>query len=288
MKEKQKISSGNQITFLIISFFLAALLVFTSVLVVTQISFFNDREILTKVSQTTYLSQLNEDVTRSCHSIAAKYGVDYGVVSKVITPSRIETDMSVYFNSISSENPEAAESTIDTKRIEENLYSSFVNDKNNPIEPAVAEKAASLIATSYKETLILEHLESFYKFADDQDAIINYVFWFLAITLVVLAYLLIYKNTSRKKHRLLRKFSVVFSSAGFTIIVLSMIVKFSEILEKIAFYSSEREYNIFMKIFDDCVNSFTFVGAMYVVLGALLMALWYYTVVAGKRDSLFK
>ena len=287
MKEKIKTSSGDRITIIIVSFFLAAVVVFLSILAVAGVTLFNDREIITKVSQTTYSSQLNKDIALSCHSVTDKYGLDYAVVAEVITPSSIETDMSVYFNSISSENPEAAEDTIDTQKLKDKLYNAFLaGDKE--INPIVAEKVASLIAEEYKETLVLKHLENFYKFADDQKKIIEYAFIFLSILFIVLAYLLIRMNKGRRKHRLLRRFSVVFCSSGLTIVVLSIAIKLSEVLERIAFYESEREYNIFMKIFDDCIGSFTFVGVALVITGALLMGLWYYTVAAGKRDSLFK
>ena len=99
---------------------------------------------------------------------------------------------------------------------------------------------------------------------------------------------MIAKNSRRKKHRLLRKYSVVLTSTGISITAISLIVKISGVLERFSLYSSEREYNIFMKIFGDFISSTTLVGGMLVFLGIALMALWYFTVAVGKRDSLLK
>lgn len=290
MNEKRMLSSENKKFNMVVSFFLSLTIFFLAVIVVLNVSLFNDREINKKVSQITYTSQLNNDITLTAKTITAKYGLEYNAVADVITPSKISTDMTIYFNSVSGKDPYAAENTISVNELKNQLYSSFVN-KNKRMtdtEQKRAEKAATLIAEEYKKAIVLENLENFYAFADKSRTVVTYVFFFFGIAFLVLNYLMIAKNSRRKKHRLLRKYSVVLTSTGISITAISLIVKISGVLERFSLYSSEREYNIFMKIFGDFISSTTLVGGMLVFLGIALMALWYFTVAVGKRDSLLK
>lgn len=290
MKEKQISSSENKKVNMIVSFFLSLTIIFLTVIAVVNVSLFNDREINKKVSQITYTSQLNNDITLTAKTITARYGLEYDAVVDVITPSKISTDMTIYFNAVSNKDPYSAENTISVNEIKNQLYSSFINENQRmtDTEKAKAEKAATLIAEKYKKAIVLENLESFYSFADKSETASTCAFFVFAVAFLVLNYLLVAKNSKRKKHRLLRKFSVVYTSAGIAITVISLIVKITGVLERISFYSSQREYNIFMKIFDDFMSSMILSGGMLIILGVALMTLWYFSVAVGKRDSLFK
>ncbi len=290
MKEKQITSSENKKLTIVVSFFLSLTIIVLSLIVVVSVTLFNDREINTKVSQITYTSQLNNDITLASKSIAAKYGMEHSAVADVITPSKISTDMTIYFNAVSSKDPHAAENTISVNELKNQLYNSFLNEnkKTTDVEKAKADKASSLIAEEYKKAIILENLEDFYSFADKSKNVFSYIFIAFALVFLVLTYIIIAKNSRRKKHRLLRKFAVVYTSSGFAIIALTVMVKIWGVLERITFYSSQREYNVFMKIFGDFMNSLILVGGMLSLAGIIMMTLWYFTVAAGKRDSLFK
>ena len=203
MKEQRKFSSENQKLNIIVSFFLSLTIIFLALIIAVNIFLFNDRDINKKVSQITYTSQLNNDITLSAKTITSKYGVDYNAVAAVITPSRISTDMTIYFNSVTSKDPYAAENTISVTELKKQLYSSFVNTNKRMTdeEKLKADKAASLIAEEYKKAIVLENLESFYSFADKSKALVPYVFVFFAIVFLVLSYILVAKNSKHKKQK---------------------------------------------------------------------------------------
>lgn len=285
MENKHKTSSGKNILLTVLSFALSLTLVFLTFIVVSGVTLFSDKDILPRVSETAYFSDLNNEIVTRCRTIAAKSGVDYSSIESVITSNRVDADFSVYFNSITSENPHAGRETIDEKALSEELYAGIVSADPDitDAEKEEVRQISSNLAKEYKDTVILESFEKFIGFTKDFKSISRYVFFILCALFVYLICVIIYINGKKQKHRLFRKFAVVGGSAGLTVSVLSLIIKFSGIFEQISFASSQREYNLFMSFFDDFLNLSIFVGACWVAVCIVLLVLWYLSVTGRIR-----
>lgn len=288
MKEKRKTSTGKTAALSIASFFMALTLIFMSVIVVAEFTMFNDRDILAKVSGTTYFSQLNEDITFKCKTIAAKYGVKYEAISAVITPGKIDTDMTVYFNSVKVKDSVAAEKTINTETLEKELISSF---ESNDVFITDSQKAsvktvAALVAREYKDAIVIENLQNFMYFVQGYRSVINYVFLGFFALFIYLFFVILTLNGKEQKHRLLRRYAVCCGSAGLTVISISLIIRFTEIIQRISFTESEREYNLFVDMFSDFIRLFSISGGCFLMLAIVLCALWFLSV-TGRARRLF-
>lgn len=285
MKAENNTSTGKLVFLQVVSFFMALVIVILSAMTVADLTLFNDRDILSKVSGTNYFSQLNEDIVLKCKTIAAKYGVDYRIIAEVITPGKIDTDMTVYFNSMKIENPNSAKNTINTESLEKQFVEKF---KENDAFITDSQKTslnmiAALIAKEYKAAIIVEHFEAFLFFAREYKHISHYVFWGLVALLVYLICIVFVLNGKNQRHRLLRRYAVSFGSAGLTIMCISIVIKFTEIIERISFVSSEREYNLFVYLFSDFVKNFSIVGIFSVMTAIVLLALWYLSVTGRTK-----
>lgn len=280
MQKEHRPSTGRKILISVASFFLSLTFVFLTVIVVSDVTLFNDRDLLSRVSETTYFSELNNEITLRCKTIAAKSGVDYDAISSVITSSRIDSDSTVYFNSMKSEDPDAGHKTIDELSLKTELYESIVASDPDitDSEKVSAEIIAAKIAAEYKRIMILENFENFIEFSGNYKSVSNYVFLILAVLMVYLIYVIISLNRRSQKHRLLCRFAVVGGSTGLTVLALSAVMKFSGVIEKINFASSLREYNLFVSFFTDFINSTLIVGVCWVAVCIVLLVLWYKSV----------
>ncbi len=286
MENKRKSSSGKNAVLVVLSFFLSLTLVFLTSIVVAEVALFNDRDLLSKVSETTYFSELNNEIVTRCKTVAAKGGVDYANIDSVITSNRVDADFTVYFNSISGENPQAGRDTIDEVSLADEIYASIV--KGDPdITDAEKENAkviSAKIAEEYKNTIILEDFEKFIGFSEEYNSFVKYIFFILLALFIYLICVIVSVNGKNQKHRLLRRFAVVGGSAGFTVLVLSLVLKVSGIFEQINFASSQREYNLFMSFFDNFMNMSILVGVCWVAICIVLLVLWYLSV-TGRRKK---
>ncbi|MBQ7957255.1 MAG: hypothetical protein IJ279_04385 [Clostridia bacterium] len=285
MKMENNTSTAKQVLLHTVSFFMALAIVFISAMVVADITLFNDRELLSKVSGTNYFSQLNEDVVLKIKTIGAKYGVDYRIITDVITPGKIDTDMTIYFNSLKIEDPDSAKDTIDVKTLEKQLIDKF--EENNAFitdsQELSLQTIAALIAEEYKDAIVIEHFEAFLVFAREYRTVSRYVFFGLLVFLIYLVCVVFVLNGKQQKHKLLRRYSISFGSAGLTIICISLVIRFTEIIERVSFVSSEREYNLFVYVFTDFVKNYSIVGVGCVMVAVVLLALWYLSVTGRTR-----
>lgn len=285
MKTNNNPSTGKQILLHVVSFFLAITIVLILAITSAGLTLFNDRDILSKVSGTNYFSQLNEDITIKCKTIAAKYGVEYKIIAEVITPSKIDADMTVYFNSMKIQNPYDAGKTINTENLKKQLIKKF--EENNAFttdsQKNLINVIAGMIADEYKAAIVVEGFETYLVFAREYKAICRYV---LLGSLVVFAYLfcvIFVLNGKTQKHKLLRRYAISFGSAGLTILCVSVIVKFTEVIERISFVEVEREYKLFVYMFTEYIKTFSIAGLFCVMTAVVLLALWYMSVTGRTK-----
>jgi len=126
-----------------------------------------------------------------------------------------------------------------------------------------------------------EQLDVIKSFADDFKTTGRYVLFGLIALAVYLALVMVLLNGKKQKHRMFRRFAIVTGSSGLTVLVFSLFVKFSGILEQITFAPTQREYNLFMNFFNDFVALFTATGVFWTVICIVLLVLWYMSV-TGK------
>lgn len=283
MKNNKKSSPVRNAVLYIVSFFLSLTLVFITSMLVSGVTLFNDKDLLSRVSGTTYFSELNNEIVTRCSTIAAKGGVDYKAVEGVLNAGRIDSDFTVYFNSVSGKNPTGGRGTIDEKALADELYSAIVSYDTDITEneKANAKIIAKKMAEEYKDSVVVESFESYISFADDFKTTGRYVLFGLIALAVYLVVVMVLLNGKKQKHRLFRRFAIVTGSSGLTVLVFSLLVRFSGILEQITFAPTQREYNLFMNFFDDFVAVFTATGVFWTVICIMLLVLWYMSV-TGK------
>ncbi len=285
METKRKKSSAKTPVMVILSFILSLTMVFMTLIVVLNITLFNTRGLLSKVSETTYFSELNNEIVTHCKTIAAKSGIDYEAIEPVLTSNRIDADFTVYFSEMNGENPQAGQETLDTDKLSEELYNSIVTydphianeDKEN------ARRIATNLAIEYKENFVLENFEKFIGFSETFKSYSRYVFFILLALFIYLAFVIISLNGKNQKHRLFRRFAVSGGSVGLTVLSLSLVMKFKGFFEQIAFASSQREYNLFMSFFDGFLNMSIVVGICWIAICIVLLVFWYMSVTGRTR-----
>ncbi len=270
----------KNITVTVISFFLSLVLVLLTLMTLADVTLFSDRNIMSRISGTTYFSKLSEDVEINCKNVSSKYGVNYNSVNKVITPVRVETDMKSYFNAISIDEPTAGRLSIDEKKLAKEIYDSILSNDTDITDKqkANAQIISAKIADTYKNTIALSDFEEFISFANGWKSGSLYIFIVLAVLAIFLVFVIVTLNGKRTKHRLYRRFAVVGGSSGFTVLALSLLIKFSGVFEKMTFYNSEREYNLFMDYFNECIDSAITVSLCFIIVCMILLALWYLSV----------
>lgn len=283
MEKKHKSSQGKNALIHIMSFLLALVMIFISTILVAGVTLFNDKNLMEKVSDTTYFSELNNEIVTRCSTIAAKSGISYAAVEPVITSGRIDADFTVYFNSVSKENPTAGRDTVDEKALADEIYSAILSYDPDITEEqkANAKTISARMAEEYKESIVAENFESFIGFFDGYQKISRYVLFVLLALFVYLTCMIVFVNGKDQKHRLFRRFSVVAGSCGVTVLAFSLLVKFSAILEKIAFAATRREYDLFMRFFDEFLSFIMASGIVWIVVCIILISLWYMSV-TGK------
>lgn len=283
MKNNKKSSLFGNAVLYIVSFFLSLVLIFITAMLVAGVTLFNDKDLLSRVSGTTYFSELNNEIVTRCGTVAAKGGVDYKAVESVLTSGRIDSDFTVYFNSVSGENPTGGRDTIDEKALADELYAAIVSYDADMTEneKANAKVIAKEMADEYKESIVVESFESYISFADDFKDTGRYILFVLIALAVYLTIVMVSLNGKKQKHRLFRKFAIVSGSSGLTVLVFSLLVRFSGILEQITFAQTQREYNLFMNFFDDFLAFTTATGVCWTVVCITLLVLWYMSV-TGK------
>ena len=285
MANKKKSFSAKSIISSVVLFLLSFTIIFMSLITVMHITLFNDRTIYSKVSETTYLAELNKDVVTRCQTVAVKNGVDYSLLENVITPSRIDTDYTVYFNSMSGEDPHGGSDTIDEKGLSEEIYKAITGadsdmtdtDKEN------VRIASSKIAAEYKATMIVETFEQFVGFSDIFKTYSRYVFFIALALFVYLVCVTVWLNGKSQKHRLFRRFAIVCGASGLTVLVYSVFMKISGVMRNITFAPTQREYNLFLSFFDSFIDAMFVVGAGLIAVCIALIALWYMSVTGRTR-----
>lgn len=280
MANNHKSSRGKKILIHFMSLLSALVLIFISTILVAGVTLFNDKDLMLKVSDTTYFAELNNEIVTRCSTVAVKSGIDYEAVKPVITSGRIDSDFTVYFNSVSKENPTAGRDTIDEKALADELYSAIVSYDPDITESEKdnAEIIAGKMAEEYKNAIIAENFESFMAFSDRYQGISRNVLFILLALFAYLTCMMVFANGKDQKHRLFRRFSVVSGSCGVTVLAFSLLVKISAVLEKIAFAETQREYNLFMSFFDNFINCLIGAGCVWVVICAVLVSIWYMSV----------
>ena len=198
----------------------------------------------------------------------------------ILTSGRIDSDFTVYFNSVSGKNPTAGRDTIEEKALADELYSAIVSYDEDITEgeKANARITAKKMAEEYKNSIVIESFESYISFADDFKATCRYVFFGLVALTVYLAIVIVLLNGRKQKHRLFRRFAIVSGSSGLTVLMFSLLVRFSGILEQITFAQTNREYNLFMNFFDEFLFLFTTASVCWTVVCIILLVLWYMSV----------
>lgn len=262
---------------------MSLILVFISLIAIADVMLFNGNNIYSKVSDTKYFQELKNEISVSINTIAIKNGIPCEAVDSVLTESRIEEDTTVYFDSLSGKNPTAGRDSIDENALANEIYNSIVKYDSNIAESDknVAKSASLNIAKEYKKILALGHFEKYLAFSEEFKSVSVCILIILLALEVFLSLVVISLNGKRHKHRLYRRFAVVGASSGLTVLIISFIVKFSGVFEKITFYSSEREYNLFTTYFDRFLNCLVIIGIFYVLVNILLLILWYNSV-SGK------
>ena len=286
MKKNQKTSSTKKTAVIILSFLMSLTIIFLTTIVVLHVTLFNDRGLLNKVSETTYFSELNNEIVTRCKTIAVKSGVDYEAIEPVLTSNRVDADFTVYFSSMNGKNPHAGQKTIEIDKLSEELYNSIVkydSDITNE-EKENVRRISALLANEYKETFILDSFEKFIGFSETFKAYSRYVFFILLALFVYLGFVIVSLNGKSQKHRLFRRFAIVGGSVGLTVLSLSLVMKFTGIFEQITFAASQREYNLFMSFFDDFLNLSIIVGTGWLAASIVLIVLWYLHVTGRARD----
>lgn len=285
MKTKEKNSSSKNIIMVVLSFVLSLTLIALTGIVVLSVTLFNDRGLINKVSETTYFSELNNEIVTRCKTIAAKSGIDYESIEPVLTSNRVDADFTVYFNSMSGKNPNAGQNTIDREKLADDLFQSIVSYDSDITfeEKENARRIALSLADEYKEIFILENFEKFVGFSDVFKTYSRYVFFILLALLVYLSFVVVSLNGKSQKHRLFRRFAITGGSVGLTVLSLSLIMKLTGVFEQITFASSQREYNLFMSFFDEFLNMSIAVGACWVAVCIVLILLWYWSVTGRIR-----
>ena len=207
MEKKPKTSSSKKIAIIVLSFLMSLTIIFLTTIVVLNVTLFNDRGLLNKVSETTYFSELNNEIITRCKTIAVKSGVDYEAIKPVLTSNRIDADFTVYFSSMNGKNPHGGQKTIETDKLSEELYNSIVkydSDITNE-EKEIARRISVRLANEYKETFILESFEKFIGFSETFKTYSRYVFFILLALFVYLGFVIISLNGKSQKHRLFRR-----------------------------------------------------------------------------------
>lgn len=286
MKNEKKSSLVRNAVLYVVSFVLSLTLVFITAVFVADFTLFNDKDLLSRVSGTTYFSELNDEIVTRCSTVAAKSGVDYKAVEGVLNAGRIDSDFTVYFNSVSGKNPLGGRDTIDEKALADELYTAIVSYDADMTESEKSEARiiAEKMAGEYKDAIVIESFESYISFADDFKINIRYLFYGFVAFAVYLMVVIVLLNGKQQKHRLFRKFAIVAGSSGLTVLVFSLLVRFSGILRQITFASTQREYNLFMSFFDDFLNLITATGVCWTGVCIVLLILWYMSV-TGKRKK---
>lgn len=280
MAKNHKSSLGKNVFIHVLSFLMSLVMIFISVILVSGVTLFNDKDLMHKVSDTTYFSELNNEIVARCSTVAAKSGIDYEAVKPVITSGRIDSDFTVYFNSVSKENPTAGRNTVDEKALADEIYSAILSyDPDITEEEKVAASAISAeMAKEYKASIIAENFEHFMGFVGRYQKISRYILFGLLALFVYLMCMIAFVNGKNQKHRLYRRFSVVSGSCGVTVLAFALLVKFSAVLERISFTETQREYNLFMSFFDEYLSFVMGAGSIWIVVCIILISLWYMSV----------
>ena len=285
MATENKSFSAKSVVSVIVSFVLSFTIILMSAITVMHIDLFNDRTIYPKVSETTYLSELNKDIFTRCQTVAVKNGIDYSLLEKVITSSRIDTDYTVYFNSMSGKTPHSGCETINEKALAEEIYKAITKDAsvltNDEMENI--RLASSKIAAEYKNTMVVKTFEQFVEFSDVFKTYSRYIFFIALALFIYLVCVTVWLNGKSQKHRLYRKFAVICGSAGLTVLVNSALIKASGVINHITFASTQREYNLFVSFLDEFIDVMSVVGAGWLVICMVLLAFWYMSVTGRKR-----
>lgn len=285
MAKKNKTFSVKSGVSAVVSFVLSLTMVLLSLIVLMHTTLFNDRTIYSKVTDTAYFAELSNDIVTRCQTIAVKNGIDYSLVENVITSGRVDADYTVYFNSMSGENPYGGRDTIDEKGLAEEIYKSITAADSDMTaeEKENVRFASSEIAEEYKSTMIVETFEKFVGFSETFKAYSKYVFYILAALFVYLTCVVLWLNGKSHKHRLFRKFSIVVGSAGLTVLAFSVFMKVSDVLKNINFASTQREYNLFISCFDSFIDALIIVGAGWLAVCTALLVFWYLSVTGRIR-----
>ena len=68
-----------------------------------------------------------------------------------------------------------------------------------------------------------------------------------------------------------------------TVLVNSVLIKVSGVINHITFASTQREYNLFVSFIDGFIDVMIVVGAGWLVISMVLLALWYLSVTGRTR-----
>lgn len=285
MAEKNKTFSAKSAVLTVVSFLLSLTIILLTFIVVLHTTLFNDRTIYSKVVDSTYFAELNNDIVTRCQTIAAKNGIDYSLIENVITSGRVDADYTVYFNSMSGENPYGGRDTIDEKGLAEEIYKSVTQADSDMTaeEKENVRFASSEIAAEYKNTIVVETFEKFVEFSETFKSYSKYVFYILAALFVYLTCVLVWLNGKSQKHRLFRKYAIVGGSAGLAVLGFLCFLRVSDVLDNITFASTQREYNLFISFFDSFIDTMIIVGAGWLVVCIVLLVLWYMSVTGRIR-----
>lgn len=109
----------------------------------------------------------------------------------------------------------------------------------------------------------------------------NMIIYSLPFLSVFLAFVIVYANGLRHRHRLLRRFGGVSASTGLTVLFFTVVIKYSGLLERINFENFSIDRSDFFKCFNDFVCYLIYESSFFLIASLILIFLWYMSAI-GK------
>ncbi len=286
MSRKNKKSPNKKVFALVLCFAVSLFMSFFTLFIAADTALLNIDHTFSKADVEEFGSDVARDFELQGKTLAAKSGVEYEVISSVINVNKIKKDVNEYFGLIKTDGLITAGQIVNEEAISTAIYNNILSSDIGitELQKQNAKIFADKTATLYKETLVIEDSDKAVSISNGFKVASLIVVPFFVVVCALLVLAMISFNGKFKKHRLLRRFSLIFSTTGLTTSVLSFVMKFTDTIRKISFVTDQRDYNLYLDLFENFFNVTLILGLINIVIGIILFIIWRQTAIAKNRE----
>jgi hypothetical protein len=257
---------------LFLSFVGALLLVSFGVLLVVRMTFLSQGYIERVADKTGYYKGIARETNLDLAQGALGANVPEGTLDKVITVSRVKTDVDNYFTALYTPGVSYHFSQKDDlhRNLSEAIETAAVQS-GRAVDGASLDQLVTHLSSMYEGYVEIPYLLAFGQKMMQYKSLLTIALFVIAVVTLVL-FLVIYVSLRRYNHRLYRYLSYSLTTAGLMGLVVPVMAWLSKFTARIPI-SSETMYGFVKAYLDGAVGYLTFISVACLVAGAGLAVL---------------